>query len=361
MCVDQSLWQALGALVFSHRKLCLDSLGISVPHAVRSTLFLLRHKLFRSAHATVTLPVFGHIAIRVHRGFKAFDLGNVTVTKVFADDVPESEARQELLACQQASKIKAAPRFIAADPGCAWYTEEFVVGVHGTLSDTAQSGRFMQFYADVETCLMDLLDTSPAVTVETRAHIDDLTGAEDFQAWDEAPIAADVVAEIRHFQQQVRRWLLGNLEAPQLQLVPSHGDFALVNVIIAADGFRVIDWEGVQPGGLYDDCFNFILAERYYGRAKPDVSGEMAEIHAHYGAAVVQRYPGLRVAAELSLEIAVRLYYLERLRLLLRRDVSVNLIGVIRKSLQMFREFDADAGFGWIPSAGQGDETKVDT
>jgi hypothetical protein len=41
---------------------------------------------------------------------------------------------------------------------------------------------------------------------------------------------------------------------------------------------------------------------------------------------------------------ARRQYYLERLRLLLDREVSPNLFKVIRRSIEMFREFDREAG-----------------
>jgi aminoglycoside phosphotransferase len=306
---------------------------------------LLRQKLLRSGGAGSSLPAFGNIAIRVHRGYKIFDLDSSRVTKAFADGVSEAEARLQMDACRLASNIAAAPRFIAADSGHAWYTEEFIPGVHGTETTVAKHGRFMDFYPDVEACLLDLASAGPVQTVEVASYLEELTAPCLFDEWDVHSKAEGAAHEIRRYQAGLRRWLAKNCVAETMQLVLIHGDFSLVNVIATGRAFRVVDWEGIRYGNLFGDCYNFVFAEKYYDRARSDVTVEMAEIMQRYGDAALRRFPGLRDSVGVPQPFAMRLYYLERLRLLLQRHVSANLISVIRKSIMMFRDFDAAANF----------------
>ena len=150
VCVDQSVWRAAWVLLLSYRKHCLGSLGISFKDAVIAVLMLIRHKLSGGSRPSTTLPAFGNIAIKVHKGYKIFDLENSTVTKAFGTDVPRAEATVQTHACQQASNVSAAPRFIAADSEHLWYTEEFILGLHGTETAMSTSGRVMEYYSDVE-------------------------------------------------------------------------------------------------------------------------------------------------------------------------------------------------------------------
>ena len=345
VCIDQSVWRAARVLLLSYRKHCLGSLGISFKDAVVAVLMLIRHKLSGGSRPSTALPVFGNIAIKVHKGLEIFDLDSLTVTKAFGTDVPRAEATVQTCACRQASNVSAAPRFIAADSEQLWYTEEFIPGIHGTETAISTSGGFMEYYADVEGCLLDLIDAGPLKTVDVVPHIEEITASQLFDEWDKTSKAQAAAHEVRHYQVQLERWLLANLAVDRLQLVLTHGDFALVNVIVAGNTFRVIDWEGIRYGNLYGDCFNFVFVEKYYDRARTDVSSEMTEMMQRYGQAVLKRFPDLRNSVEVPQEFAMRMYYLERLRLLLERDVSANLISVIRKSIRMFRNFDVAAGF----------------
>jgi len=129
-----------------------------------------------------------------------------------------------------------------------------------------------------------------------------------------------------------------------LQLVLTHGDFSLVNAITSDDGLRFIDWEGVASGGLYSDVFHFLFAERYYKRIANSFLVDASEYTGRYRKASLDRFPELLEAAELDLTFARRLYYLERLALLMKRSVSSHLCNVVHNSIATFRDYDHDAG-----------------
>ena len=139
-------------------------------------------------------------------------------------------------------------------------------------------------------------------------------------------------------------WLAIQSELDQLQLVLTHGDFSLVNAISTESGLRFIDWEGLAPGGLYSDIFNFLFVERYYGRASVEFLDEMSVFAERYRESIQARFPELHAAAGVDLTFARRQYYLERLNLLLNRGVSANLCKVVCKTIAMFHEFDHEIG-----------------
>jgi len=338
ICVDQGIWQAVRALLLSYGRNGVRSLGISIFDVLIGIAMMLRYRLSGASRPTVKLPAFGNLAFKVHKGHKVFDLEQSTVTKSFAGDVSEVEAMEQIRACQRASSVDAAPRFIAADPLGRWYSEEYVSGTHGTETKTALDGKFMKFYPDVEQCLLDLIGAEDPANILVVSYIEELTDATLFKAWDES-------SEIRRYQLQLKHWLLKNLVTTRLQLGLIHGDFSLVNVVVEDRKFRVIDWEGIRFGNIFGDCFNFVFAEKYYGRARSDITGEIRQVFSHFGNAALERYPNLKASIDVPLEFAVRLYYLERLKVMLERDVSSNLMSEMRKSMHMFREFDNAAGF----------------
>jgi aminoglycoside phosphotransferase (APT) family kinase protein len=203
----------------------------------------------------------------------------------------------------------------------------------------------MEYYPDVECCLLELIGAGEPESVETSAYIDRLTDPALLGRWEITPGAEEAVTEIRLFQDQLKQWLSQQQVAPRSELVLSHGDFSLVNVIIADGQFRIIDWEGIRHGVLYADCLNFVFVEKYYQRTTTDITEETAEVMRRYGDAVAAKYPRLKDMAEVPQAVSMRLYYLDRLHLMLEREVTDNLASVVRKSIQMFRDFDSAAGF----------------
>jgi len=345
VCLDQPVWDAVRFLWASYHSLHLDSLGISVSDTCKAVLAITLCKVSNFSLASFSLPVFGHVSMAVHRGYKVINFRHLTVTKVFTDNVSRLESEKQLAACKRASRIVAAPRFIEEGSDSSWFTEEYIRGIHGTMCSKAKSGDFMEFYPGMELCLLDLIGSESPTSVETKAYLDEITDKKYYTAWIRAGIESQVLDEIAVFQADTRSWLLENMESENLQLVLSHGDFSLVNVIVSADTLRVIDWEGLGFGSLYADIVNFVLVERYYGRARSNVVRDIADVLEMYGRSVLSAYPSLANMAAMRPDCAVRLYCLERLRLLLGRNVSPNLSSVVRKSIQLFRDFDTDAGY----------------
>ena len=345
VCLDQSIFVALRTLGFGYSKFQLESLGISRSRAWRAVVIVARSRVGQvDPDRCSYLPVFGHFAMQVHRGFKVFNFTRAEVTKVFDQNISMQAAEAEVAACQTASAVSAAPNYLMADPHTAWFTEELICGTHATDIVSLGSSYYLSFYADVEECLIELVRCQDPVLIEASVHIDGLADERYRDRWLDAGTSLQDVDRITTYLGGLREWLIGNAGPGALQLILTHGDFSLVNAISTERGLRFIDWEGIGPGSLYSDLFNFMFTEHYYGRTSSNFTTEVDSIFRKFQDAILSGCPQMSDAASLPPVFSRRLYYLERLRLLLDRDVSTNLLGVICKSIAMFEDFDNQVG-----------------
>ena len=345
VCVDQPVSGALRNLVFGYEANKLSSLGVTPAVARNAIKVVVRAKL-RSRYSNHYQPLsaFGQLGMQVHRGYKLFDFDGARVTKIFAPGVSREEADQEIAASKEAAIVSSAPRFVAADPDSTWFIEEYIKGTHATDLVSRNSSDYLRYYDDVEKCLLELLGCSVPLVIDARAHISRLADDAWRDRWLNAGFSKEETDGISDYIRQLSSELVECMAGRQLQLTRTHGDFSLVNAISTDNGLRIIDWEGIGPGSLFSDIYNFMFAERYYERSSADFSSEVQSIIEKFRDAVLKRYPALQQAATMNQSMVRRLYYLERIRLMANRDATPVLYRVIRKSIAMFTEFDHDAG-----------------
>jgi len=345
VCLDQSIFEAIRTLGLGHTEYRLESFGISRSRAWRAIAIVVRSKIgLANNNYFLFLPVLGHVAMQVHRGYKIFNFARSEVTKVFDQSVSTQDAEKEVAACKTASAVSAAPQYLWSDVDTAWFSEEYICGTHATEMVSLRSSDYRTFYPDIEKCLIELAHCQAPVKVAVSVHVDRLADEVYRNRWLEAGTSLEDVDRITTYMGKLRTWLIENATSDPLQLILTHGDFSLVNAISTEDGLRFIDWEGIGTGGLFSDLFNFMFAEQYYGRASSRFTAEVEFFYEKFRDAILIRCPELIDAASLPPIFARRLYYLERIRLLLDRDVSTNLLGVVCKSISMFKGFDNDVG-----------------
>jgi len=345
VCVDQSIYGVVKTVVLGYDRYRLESIGVSRSASRKAVQIVTRGKLgLLNSAQQIVLPVLGQIAMQVHGGFKVFDFKRREVTKAFSRETTSEEAKKEIAAGEQVSSISAAPQFLRADPEHDWYKEEYICGVHATNPDYRSGKSILDFYADVAMCLSDLATCELPLRVGTLTHLNRLANLSFRARWLKAGVESAEIDEIEGYVEKLREWLAHHSVRDELQLVLTHGDFSLVNAIATETGLRFIDWEGIARGGLYSDIFNFLFVERYYGRTSAGFLDHMSVFVARYGEHVRSQIPELKDAAELDPTYARRLYYLERLKLLLERSASANLHSVVKRSIVMFRKVDDEIG-----------------
>ena len=342
---EQSFADVLRIFWLGYARHRLDSLGMSRLAARKVIKVFLVNKLRRGDSSRhVALPVSAHLGMQVHGGYKLFDFDRSQVTKVFGSDMSSQEAAKEILSSISASEVSAAPRHLGADAESKWFTEEYIRGTHATDVVSAGSSDYLQHYPEIEKCLLELASCRPPEMVSIHAHVDRLAKDSYFARWEKAEASADDLAHISTYLRNLRAWLISNAEIDQIPLVLTHGDFSLVNAIVTNDGLRIIDWEGIGPGCIYSDIYNFVLAELYYERTSPDFIAEANSVIERYRRSVIHDFPSLSGAASINDRFARRLFYLERTRQMIDREVTPNTCKVINKSIAMFRQFDSDLG-----------------
>lgn len=345
VCIDQSIPSVIRRLVFGYKRNGLASLGFSWPMLFRVVkgVVISKFKLIEPERC-VTLPEFGHLGLQVHRGVKLFDFKRFEVTKIFGNDVLRDEADAEISASRAASSITAAPRFLMADSMGEWFKEKYVRGIHATDLVSPGASDFLRYYPEVEDCLLELAGSQPAVVVKTSEYIESVADSNFSDRWLAAGIDPADVNGISDYIDALRQWLDQNANNEELELVMTHGDFSLVNALVSNGDLRIVDWEGISARSIFGDIFNFALAEQYYERSSPDFVSEAQALFNHYRTAFIARYPDLTDTASIEENIALRIYYLERVRLMIDRDVTPNLNRVVKKSIAMFNQFDVDLG-----------------
>ncbi len=340
-----SVMNALLTFGVGYSRTDLESLGVSRPIAKKIIKAIILGKI-RSADPAqvISLPVSAVLGMQVHHGYKMFDFAKNEVTKVFSAGYATAKAHAEIRAAVQASAIAAAPRFVEAEPNSRWFTEEYIRGTHATKLVATDSSDYQKYYQDAEKCLLELQSSMPVISRSVGEHLKYLVDTPFRDRWLDAGAPSAEIDAIADYQQLLKSWIAGNADADQLQLVATHGDFSLVNAIATRDGLRFIDWESVTPGCMFTDIYNFLLVERYYARTSAKFSDEVREILRRFRTATIDSRSDLADAAGLSERLARRLYYLERLRFLLERDVTTNLRQVTQKTIDLFRQFDIDMG-----------------
>lgn len=343
--VKPAISDVLRIFLLGYDRYRLDSLGMS-RSVVRKVIKYALVSRLRSADSSafVTLPVAAHVGKQVHRGYKLFDFDRSEVTKVFSSEITRDESAEEIRASRIASAFSLAPRHIGAESNSAWFTEEYISGTHGTDLVSAVSSQYLKYIPEAENCLLELACSRPPNTVSIRTHVEYLASDSWFVQWDKAGVSAEDRDALSTYLRALRGWIISNAEFDELPLVLTHGDFSLVNTIATNDGLRFIDWEGIRPGTIYSDIYNFVFTEHYYGRTSTDFVAEVHSEISGYRAAINRSCPELSGAAAINERVARRLYYLERTRLMIDREVTPNLIKVIAKSIAMFRQFDTDLG-----------------
>lgn len=340
-----SVTNALLTFGIGYSRSGLQSLGVSRAIAKKIIKATVLGKI-RSADPVqvISLPISAVLGMQVHHGYKMFDFEKNEVTKVFTPGYSTAKADAEIRAAKRASGVTAAPRFVEAESNSRWFTEEYIRGSHATNLVARGSSDYQQFYQDAEACLLELQSSTPLVSRSVDEHLKHLVETPFQERWLAAGALPAEIDEIAGYQHSLKSWIVGNADTDQLQLVATHGDFSLVNAIATREGLRFIDWESVSPGCMFTDIYNFVLVEQYYGRTSPNFSDEVRVILRRFRSATIASRSDLADSVGLSERLARRLYYLERIRFLVERDVTTNLRQVTQKTLGLFRQFDVDMG-----------------
>jgi thiamine kinase-like enzyme len=191
---------------------------------------------------------------------------------------------------------------------------------------------------------MDMVLFKDPMIKSSREYIENIAKIIDDPRLSDSSLSKIKISKIKKYLNLIKYQLLDQLEA-NLVVVFSHGDFSLVNILSTARGVRVIDWEGAKLRGLLYDFFNFFLTEIYYRRADVGIADYVNDIAYDFSVGLKQKNNN-----DISVQFYRRLYYLERVNMLLERELTDKLLEVILRSIDVFQQFERESNLEYQQS-----------
>jgi hypothetical protein len=333
-CLYCNLVSLAWILLVKSESLHLKALGIhrrQVP-AILKSIILRRMHLRQDSADTLTLPAFGHLCMRVHRGYKVFDFKRMTVTKLFDDDYNETAAALEIGAVRDAAALDFAPSLLDVGPQDRWYTETFFPGTRSP--KTGQSKPVSLFEQVIAGYLSQMIRSKPLRTTRLAEYFHEVHESLTRQLTS-LQLDADISTRIVEFTQRIAE-RLENTEDTDIYLAFTHGDFSFVNFQDNNGRIAVIDWESAQHRSALHDLYNYYFTELYYGRPQSDLLTEIDTSVQSLSQRLAADDPALSRNVAKHGDAYRWLYYLERLQMLLEREMSEGQLKVIRHSADTF-------------------------
>lgn len=343
VCLQQNPIVFAWLILAKYKSLNLFALGVKGVTALKGLKAILRYRFWKKLQGReVWLPVFGHLAIKVHRGYKVFDFDRVVVARVIDQDVASALVKEEIRSVVSAAELEFAPTIYQWAETQRWYEEEYIVGKQRVSTEQCGSDNLLKlFRKEVHSCLEDMIRFKSIKRVETREYLSQIERIQGDSRLLDTRLNISKIEEIKRFLSTNVEQITDRAGAV-IYIAFSHGDFSLVNILATDRGIKVIDWEGAKHRGLLNDFFNFFLTEIYYGRAAVDIAADVNKL----GTAMLRSLNvdsiALQEQHDNSLQFYRRLYYIERIVMLLERDITDKSLSVILKSIDVFNRFERE-------------------
>ena len=131
-----------------------------------------------------------------------------------------------------------------------------------------------------------------------------------------------------------------NSDKLKIPLVFTHGDFSLVNILNTKNGVKVIDWADSGQRSALHDFYNYFFTELYYDRLSFSYLPKIRDAVLALQTRIAFRNHKI---TETFIPLFKRyrwLYYIERIALLLERELNEKTLNVILKSAEVFKKYE---------------------
>jgi thiamine kinase-like enzyme len=288
----------------------------------------------------IELPFYGNLCLPVHHGFKIFNFRKKTVVKSILPKVNQSVLINEIETVKKTSLLHFAPKLRDWNVDGRWYEEDFINGSPFYPNPRSETNISIKIFDHkILPCLKEMILLQRAKKIALHDYVEDIKESITQRLRSMPLIQKAKQNAINRFLETNHSALLkkNNTSVP---LVFSHGDFSLVNILNTKIGIKVIDWEGAGIRNPLYDLFNYFLTELYYKRIPGRIFSEVIKAIDSLKSAVIDDLPEIANSLEPFSEIYRKLYYLERLGMLLMRDESENNLKVILNSMELFDSFE---------------------
>ena len=340
-CLQQNPVALAWFLYFKNESLRLRSLKLEKRQAINAVRTLVQHQLnLRSNESMLELPVYGNLCLPVHRGYRVFDFRRKIVIRTFAAEVDTAIVASEIEGVRDASLLDFAPTVRRWSVEQRWYEEDFVIGYQVRVIPKSESRAVLRIYRqDAAPCIERMILLHAPLSVNIGEYVNKIMGILEDGRLSRPGLDLRKANTIRGFVESVARRL--RLEGSgQINLVFSHGDFSLRNILRAKDGIMVIDWESAGRRSVLFDLYNYFFTESYYKRITTNLISEINEAISSLQSRLTSKAPDIATTLPSLARTYCRLYYLERVLMLLERELSNDLLDVILRSIAVFNRYE---------------------
>jgi len=341
VCVQQNILSLVWFLLVKNKSLGLAALGVSHAKGISLIKVLIRYRLsFNHGTTVIVLPLQGNLALDVHRGHKIFLFRQMRVAKVMVPDISISNMTQEMESVRTAGRLDIAPSISQYNYENRWYIEDYVSGQFLYIAHKVPSEDLYKIYeSEIIKCLAIIILSQPSQTVTLIDYVQDLI----------TNISEDILPSLE-LEQQNRTIILEfirsvkaslcNTSTQEIDLVFSHGDFSLQNILKKGGTIKVIDWEGAKCRSILYDFYNIFLTEIYYERSKGNLVNEIHTAQSVLESQLIMKGVPYIKNSMLSAPLFRWIFFLERVQMLLERNLTERNLSVLMRSIEVFRNYE---------------------
>jgi hypothetical protein len=255
-------------------------------------------------------------------------------------EVNLSVVKNEIEAMQKTSLLDFTPKLHDWNIDERWYEEDFINGIPFYSNPRSETNISIKiFERSILPCLQEMILLQETKKIALHDYVENINKNITEQIRSISSIQKAKRNSINRFLENIFRALLVKNDF-KIPLVFSHGDFSLINILNSKTGIKVIDWEGANFRNPLYDLFNYFFTELYYKRIPNKILPEIINAIESLKSSVKADLPEIAASLETFSETYRKLYYLERLRMLLMRDESENGLKVIFNSMELFDSFE---------------------
>lgn len=292
----------------------------------------------------INLPVYGHLSVPVHKGYKIFDLRRGVVTKIFNRDINKATFLSEIEQLKRVSRIDFAPSLKRWNIDEKWYEEDYIEGSLDSVYQPVETNMLLnKFYQVVAPYIEKLINFQHSKILKVMDYINKTK--ECFEKNELLAQGIDIsnADKISSFFNSI----VDKLNAAKDQsvfLVFSHGDFCPANMLNSKNGIKIIDWESANYRTALFDFYSYFFYRPVVRNVDVDkILEEMNEAYTFLISRLSFNVPAIHHSI-ITLENVYRwLYYLERLYMMIKRnttDTRLDIKGFILKYIEAFNSYE---------------------
>lgn len=307
-------------------------------------IFFLYRLNIRHTESCIELPVYGHVCKHVHKGHKVFNLINGTVIKLYDSDVSTVSIEKEIERLEAVSHIAFAPALTKWNINERWYEETYISGRPSLHSKPVNSEALLtSFNKEIIPCLKEIMFFKKPSLVKCSEYTDEIFNALNVNLLLLQNSGSNDIQMVRQFLSLMSERLTAEGNS-HIYLVNSHGDFCPANILDTSEGIKVIDWESMSMrSALFDFYSYFFYRPACIGVPLDDLFVELDSALPDFVRAISKEKSPLLGSIESSVNLYRRLYYIERICMLVERestDRNLQIMDFILRYIKAFSSYE---------------------